>query len=615
MKKFSTVLTVGIMLALMGVMMIPAAAQDDDEGEGFGVGDIPLDENTPGFGEGGIIFDYDTTDPETFNPLTSGDASSSNAWGPMYPSLFTIDPQTGNSAPNLPGGLATGWEFNEEGTQVTITLREDAFWSDGTQITAADYVWSANAIRSGEIDSPRTSMFATLADGTEAGGNITEIEAVDDFTVVVTFDAPNCRAFEDINDATPVPAHVWEELYGDDLASMLEEPRRLPEVTFGPFFDPEFDPESRYSLLPNPDYIDAYAGYVVPSERVTLNIPSVEVATERFLAGELTILGVPSVRQNDFRTDPELADYQIFEFTSNGFSFFALNHANPANPQPAFDEDGNPLEQEPHPVLGDVLVRRAISQSFDINSIIENIRDGSGIPVATHTIPTSWVYNPDLAYEFDPEAAAALLEEAGWVDDDGDPATPRICQGCLFSQEVDPEFEGSPLELRITVTDSSEQTIQTGEVVAAALGDLGFDVNFEAVDFNSALVPDLVGQTFDMSILAWNLGLPVDPDGSFAYGPAADQPGGGFNFGSYNFPEYNDLLEQAADPAQTNGCDPEVRRELYLQSQQILFDELPYIYLWVGENMTAAQPNLINWNPTAFSRTYSLDAWAVDEAQ
>jgi peptide/nickel transport system substrate-binding protein len=590
------------------VIMVPVAAQDD-EGDGFGVGVIPIDDNTPGPGEGGVIFVSSTGDPIGFNPLVSGDAESSDAWGNMYPALFTIDWNTGDFAPNLPGGLATGWEFNETGDQVSIFLREDAFWSDGVQITAADFLWSANAIQSGEINSPRSSMFATLADGTPAGGSIVSIEAPDDFTVVVTFDAPNCRAFGDINDATPVPAHIWEELYGDDLASMEEEVRRIPEVTFGPFFDPEYEPESRISLLPYEGYIDAYAGDVIPSEYVDLNVPSVELTVERFLAGELTILGVPSVRQEEFRNDPDFAQYQLFEFTGNGFSFFALNHANPDNPQPAFDEDGNPVEQEPHPVLGDVRVRQAITQAVDIQGIIENVRDNSGIQVSTHTIPTSWVYNPELLYEFSPENAGALLEEAGWVDDDGDPETPRVCQGCLYSEE------GTTLSIRITISEGSEQTAQTGEVVAAGLTDIGFDVNLEAVDFGSALVPDLLGQTFDMSILAWNLGLPVDPDGSFAYAPEADNPGGGFNFGSYNFSEYNALMEQAADPTQTNGCDPEVRRDLYLQSQQILFEQVPYVYLWVSESLTAVQPELINWNPTAYSRTYSLDAWSIEASE
>lgn len=604
MKNFSKLLALVMTLAILAVLALPAVAQDD---EGFGVGDIPIDDNTPAAGEGGVIV-FDNSggdDPATFNPLVGGDTTSSQVYGFLYPSIININYLTGLFEPNVPGGLATGWEFNEDGTQVTITLRQDAFWSDGVQITAADYLWAANAIRSGEIDSPRTSMFETLADGTPAGGKITDIQAPDDFTVVVTFAEPDCIAFNDISNAAVVPAHIFSDLYDDDLASMNEEPRRIPEVTFGPFYDLEFDPGQRVSLLADENYPDSFAGYVVPEEWVYLSVPNVDVATERFIAGDLSILGVPSTRQNDFRTDPDLADFQTFEFTSNGMSFFAMNSANPNNPLPGIDEEGNIVEQDPHPVLGDVRVRQAITQAVDVNAIIENIRDGNGIPVATHTIPTSWVYNPDLQYEFNPDHAMELLDEAGWVDDDGDPSTPRVCQGCLYAEE------GAPLAIRVRVPEGSETTTQTGEFFAASLDEIGFDADFAAIDWGSAFLPELTGQTFDLALLAWSLGLPVDPDVDWAYSPEVDVPGSGFNFTSFYNEELNTLMDEARNPAMTNGCDQDARRELYLRAQQILFDEVPYMYLWVGQNMTAAQPNLINWNPSPYSRTYSIDAWAL----
>lgn len=52
-----------------------------------------------------------------------------------------------------------------------------------------------------------------MADGTPAGGKIVSIEAPDDYTVVVTFNEADCISFSDVNDVTPVPAHVFSELY------------------------------------------------------------------------------------------------------------------------------------------------------------------------------------------------------------------------------------------------------------------------------------------------------------------------------------------------------------------------------------------------------------------
>jgi peptide/nickel transport system substrate-binding protein len=265
--------------------------------------------------------------------------------------------------------------------------------------------------------------------------------------------------------------------------------------------------------------------------------------------------------------------------------------------------------------LGDVLVRQAISHIVDQNAIIEGFRDGSGIPVATHTIPTSWVYNPDLQYVFDPELAAEKLTEAGWIDDDDDPGTPRVCQGCLYAREVDPGFEGSPLNIRVRVSAGSVFGEQVGEYVASQLESVGFDADFQVTDWATSFLPELDGQTFDIALLAWNLGIPVNPDVSAFYTKEADVPGSGFNFGSFYNAELEELLAQARDPAQTNNCDPAVRAELYAQVQQILYEQMPYLYMHVSESMTAVQPDLVNWVPTPYTRENPVNAWALQPAE
>ncbi|NJK33011.1 MAG: hypothetical protein HC927_11695 [Deltaproteobacteria bacterium] len=114
-----------------------------------------------------------------------------------------------------------------------------------------------------------------------------------------------------------------------------------------------------------------------------------------------------------------------------------------------------------------------------------------------------------------------------------------------------------------------------------------------------------------MALLGWSLDLPINPDVSAFYTPEVDIPGSGFNFGSFYNEELNSLLADARNPELTNGCDPEVRRELYLQAQEILFNELPYMYMYVGNSMIALQPNVEGFDPLPFSRTWNLDAWSA----
>ncbi len=224
-------------LVLISLLIVwPAGAQDFEEAPAPGLGGIVIHSSTVG-------------DPATFNPLIGDDAASSGVYGWLYPSIVGVSPFTGLEEANLEGAMAESWKYDDTGTVLTIHLRQDIAWNDGTPITSADYLWAVEATRSGQIDSPRAGIFEPMADGTPAGGKIVKVEAPDDYTVVVTFTEADCISFSDVNDVTPVPAHVFSESYGDNYSAMMDDPRRIPTVSFGPFKDAEFAAGERISLL------------------------------------------------------------------------------------------------------------------------------------------------------------------------------------------------------------------------------------------------------------------------------------------------------------------------------------------------------------------------------
>jgi len=585
MKRIFAFLVMLMTVIILGALVIPVIAQEDVE---------------PGEG-GTLITPNISDDPASFNPIIGADTASSQVYGFLYPAIIGLNPQTGLEEPGVDGAMAESWEYDETGTVLTITLREDLFWNDGTPITSADYLWAVEATRSGLTSSARGYVFETLADGTPAGGKVVSIEAPDEYTVVVTFSEPDCIAFSDVNDITPVPAHIFSELYGTDYALMDEDPRAIPTVTFGPFKDIEFAPGERVSLVDDQSYVDTQLGYIAPGEWIYLSVPDTTVAVERFLAGELTYMGIPANRQAELRGN---ADFQVYETTQTGFQYMAYNLANPANPQPGLDENGDTVEQEPHPIFGDVRVRQALAHAVDVDAMIEGILQGNGLRINTHTIPTSWV-QPDLEpYAFDPDLAKQMLAEAGWVDDDDNNDTPLVCQGCAYTS-VDPTFEGSPFTFILHTNSGNVQREQIGETIDAQLGDIGVDVNYEAIEFGT-LVDEAQGQTFDAIILGWSLDLPVDPDVSAFYTPEVDVPTSGFGFTSYNNPELNDLLQQART---VTGCAQEDRAALYEQALTILYEDQPYLYLYVGNVMTAAQNSVTSFAPTPYGSAWNIDAW------
>ena len=634
MKRFSKYFLLGMIAVLLIALVVPVAAQAP--------------------GEGGTIVRANLgDDPSTFNPIITSDTSSSTVSDWMYPDIIALDPITAQELPNTPGGLATAWEYDESGTVLTLHLREDAFWSDGEQITADDYLWAFNAVKSGQTSSSRTYVMYELDDGTLSDGVVHSITKLDDFTLEIHLGnvekddegnpvldedgnpvlIPNCIAIQDLNDIPVVPAHVYEAAFGSDYASMDEDPYFKPEgengiATFGPFTDPFIEYGVQVSLLADTGYPDAEGGQVNPGEWLFQNVEDQTIMYERFLAGDFTWISVSADNQNALRGDDR---FQIIEYPANGYTWMGYNMADPSNPQPGRDTDGNIVDQGLHPIFGDVRVRQAIAYGIDVREMIgtrpegdqpaTGILEGNGYLIATHNHPGLSSTDDELAelgvepYPFDQEKAAALLEEAGWVDTDDDGV--RECQGCLYATEVDPSFEGSELQFELLTNAGNNLREATGETIRAQLAEIGITVDFQAIEFGT-LVDELLGQSFDAIIIGWNLGLPFTPDMKWNFGVAADRPGAGFNTGSYYNQEFEDLLDLANSlPAAEDGsyaaCDPDQRDLLYAEAQKIVWEEQPYAFLYAGNVMAAAQANVEGWDPLPYFANWNAEAWTVGD--
>jgi peptide/nickel transport system substrate-binding protein len=625
-------LTVLLVLAIAVVM--PVAAQDVAPGEG-----------------GTIIESNIGDDPSTFNPIISSDTASSDVHDWMYPDIISLDPVSLTEAPGAPDGLAESWEYDETGTVLTLHLRQDLYWSDGDQITAEDYLWSFNAVASGQTTSARTYVMYQLEDGTITEGVVHDIEALDDFTLRIRLGnvatdeegnpiqnedgsyelVPNCQAISDLNDIPVVPSHVFEEAFGSDYSTMDADPYFVPETeggtaTFGQFTDPFIEFGVQVSLVADQNYPDASSGQITPGEWLYQNVEDQTVEFERFLAGDYSLIEVSANNQNAIRENP---DFQIIEYPSNGYTFMGYNLADRNNPLPGTDENGNVVEQGMHPLFGDVRVRQALAHAVDVISMIGSrpegdqqatgILEGNGYPIATHNHPGLSSTTDELEalgvapYEFNPELALSMLAEAGWSDADGNGTLE--CNGCLYATEVDPAYEGTEFEFELLTNAGNVIRESAGETIKSQLAEIGITVNYQAIEFGT-LVDTILSQQYDAIILGWNLGLPFTPDMKWNLGVAADRPEAGFNTGSYFNQEFEDLLDMAnALPAAEDGsypaCDPQERDNLYAQAQKLVWEDQPYLFLYAANTMFAAQGDLAGWDPVPYNVDWNIDAWSV----
>jgi peptide/nickel transport system substrate-binding protein len=541
-------------------------------------------------GEGGPVIEGlvgTSANIGSFNPLRCSGTDCARIYSFLFPGLIGVDLETADFAPadeDNDTTLALSWDISEDGTEYTFHLRDDAFWNDGTPITAHDLKFSYDAIASGEIESDFTGWVDQI---------IIDVEVIDDYTIKFTYGEASCDALNVAGAVIPVPRHR----FNDDWTQMVESDfDRSPDVTAG-IFNFERVGDGQVVLVANQD-IYGFSDSIIPEGFIYVDVPDTTVAVERLLAGELNYLESPErQRRAELRENPDIL---TFEFPANGWNYIGLNLADPENPQNGYDEDGNFIDQGHHPIFGDVQVRRAVQLGTDVQQMVDTVSLGEGTVMAAQELPTSWALNPDLQpVPFDPAAAAELLEEAGWVMGDGDV---RVCEGCQYSEE------GAPLSFSLMVVDSSPNSERLALLFQDNMKDIGVQVDLQILEFNTIL-GNLTGQIYDAVLLAWSNSYPVNPDMTQIFGGEADVVSSGFNSGSYHNPEVMALNEQARI---LPGCDPDERAALYHQVQAGLQADQPYIWLYTVNDMYAARIEVDGFAPEPNAAFWNIHTWEID---
>lgn len=552
-------------------------------------------QEAPGPGEGKPVI-FGGSDFATFNPLLVADGESGDIAGHLYPNFIGIDPDSGSMMPGTANALAAGWTLSDDNRTLTVTLRDDRTWSDGVPMTSADIKYAYDAIVSGQTDSIYGSFLAPIQ----------SLEAPDDHTVVITFRDPSCTALYDASTIPVVPAHHFSEIFPAFSDITVGHPsNHAPEVTGGAFTFGSYIPGEQLVLPADQNYPDSPAGYVVPESLIFTAVTDIEDEYQRFLNGEITVmLGTPENRNLDSSMRAAQGEFKLIDRPTAGWMVLLFNLADPSMPQMGLDPaTGERVIQAPHPVLGSLAVRRAISHAIDFDALNAGAFAGLGTPSAGPMPPQSWAYNDRLAYyEFDPAKAHELLEEAGWTDHDGDPVTPRIA-----TEQVGTAETGALLQLDLTIFTDSPAVEKTGVLLAEQLGAAGFDIRLERLDFND-VVTDLVAQTHDMSIIYWGISAARPQDMYDQLGLEGDLPENGFNTGSY----YNEAFENVMQAARTlPGCSEDERKELYDRAQEIIHDTVPYYILNLEYMRVIVQNEVENFEPKENSVLWNLSAWSI----
>jgi len=435
---------------------------------------------------------------------------------------------------NFVPGLAESWTVSDDGLVWTLKIREGVTFHDGTPCTAEDVAWSLNSTTENEIE---TFAFYLV--------NFAEIVALDDTTLEVTLSDPVGNMEYLLMYVWILPRSVWEGMTYDEI---MEFEDLSAGIGTGPYKLVEWV-EGEYLILEaNKDY---WRTTPVIDRVVWQEFATEDAAVQALIAGEIDVIAADTIPTTAVQPLEDAENIEVAIMESTTVDELIINsHENGTQPES----------------LWDPAVRLAIAYAIDKQQIVNVAYLGYAEP-ATVIVPRSlgdW-HNSDIEdVPFDPSEGARILEEAGYVDSDGD--------------GVREDKDGNPLEYRLYATDTASNA-RILEIISDGLAQVGISAPPTLMDEDSliGLYPD-----FDFDLIYWGWGLDPDPDFSMLIFTCDQREEGGWSDSGYCDEEFEEMyVEQGIT------VDHEARRQLIWNMQEQLFEDRPYIMLTYAKNIQA----------------------------
>jgi peptide/nickel transport system substrate-binding protein len=466
----------------------------------------------------GVIVVGVVSGPNNLDPRVGTDAVSQNAHQLIFSGLMRVDEHL-KIVPDVAERLD-----NPEPTVYVATLRKGVRFHDGHELTAADVVYTFRSIFDPTFATPYRGALRMLK----------SVDARDRYTVVFTLTQPF--------GSFPVNL-VFPMIVPDGAGHSFN----THPVGTGPYKLVRNVTDERVELAA----FDEYFGGPPKNRGVVL-----KVIPDNIMEGLELRKGVTDVAINDLppdivyqlERDPNL---RVERSPGTDYQYIGFNMRDP--------------------VLKDVRVRRALSYAIDRRAIIDYMRRGLAVPAVGMLPPMSWAFNPDVpVFDYDPDKARALLDEAGYPDPGGPAA-----------------------RMHLTLKTSTGEFFRLqATVIQQQLAAVGVDVDVRTYEFTT-LYADVLAGNFQMYSLQWVGGAMADPDILRRVFHSNQIPPAGFNRGHFSDPGVDRALDEAA-----RSTDDGERRRLFGEAQRLIAEQVPYISLWCKTNAVVAQRDLSNFHVT-----------------
>ena len=348
----------------------------------------------------GILHYGNGAEPQGLDPHVVTGVPENHIVRALFEGLAVKNPETLEPEP----GVAERWDISEDGTVYTFYLNPNARWSNGETMTASDYVWSWNRALHPDTGSLYAYMLYPIVNSEAySKREITDfgevgVKALDDHTLQVRLNAPTPYFLQLMDHYSTFAVHPETLLKHGKMTDRFTPWTRVGNiVSNGPFTLEEWSLNRRIIIKKSEHYWDrdnvALNGvYFYPTENV--------ISEERmFRAEQLHYTAVvPLDKIPDYRERP---DSPYVQAAYLGTYYYLVNTERPP--------------------VDNVLVRRALSNALDRDTLTRTVLQDTAIPAYSITPPDTLGYNPPQLFDYDPAKARELLAEAGYPNGEGWP--------------------------------------------------------------------------------------------------------------------------------------------------------------------------------------------------
>ncbi len=474
------------------------------------------------------------------------------------------------------------WE-TEDNQHFTFKFKEGVKWHNGEELTVNDWVFALETLADPDYDGSRYTNVQDIEGAPEyregKADSISGLKVVDDYTIEVTFDEPRLNNLTNIW-SYPMPEKAYEGIEVKDMSSS-DIVRKNP-IGVGPFKVEKIVPGESVELVKNDDYWNGD----VNLDKVIIRIIDNSSTVGALQNGEVDMIAIQPV------SGPEVEKLDNVEIvTAPGLSYYYVGFK-----LGKFDNAARKISEE-NPKYQDLNLRKAMAHAINRQEWIDAFFFGYGEPVNKPVPSAHWIAADDSeveVYEYDPEKAKQLLDEAGFKDVDGD------------GYREDPD--GEKFTVKFSHYATGNPTFESrAKAITQYWEEVGLKSELEMVEVN--LYYDMIEKD-DASIETffggWSTGTDPDPSGLWK----ADEI---WNYPRYNNPEADALLDKALSVEEV-GDDKDKRKQIYAEWQKKVTEDVPMIFIAELDELMAVSDKVGGFEMDV-SGTNNPSEWYLNESK